>query len=95
MCPAIDAVLVYVNKKWVKLTGEDTPLPQRMPHELDSNAYALHSHGCFQDKEGADIMVSPHCLDERPETPQSAWVLSFLYLNSMTAALQTTTELLM
>lgn len=33
-------------------------------------------------------MVSPYCLDEKSETPQGAWVLSFLYLNSMTAALR-------
>ena len=33
-------------------------------------------------------MVSPYCLDEKSETSQGAWVLSFLYLNSMTAALQ-------
>lgn len=33
-------------------------------------------------------MVFPYCLDEKSETPQGAWVLSFLYLNSMTAALQ-------
>jgi hypothetical protein len=30
MCPAIDAVLEYVNKKWAKLTGEDILLPHRM-----------------------------------------------------------------
>lgn len=37
-------------------------------------------------------MVFPYCLDEKSETPQGAWVLSFLYLNSMADALQKTSN---
>lgn len=54
MCPAIDAVLVYVNKKWTNLTGEDIPLPYRMSDKPGFSVCAFHSHGCFQSVSGQE-----------------------------------------
>lgn len=39
-------------------------------------------------------MAILHCLDEKSETPRGVWILSFLHLISMTAALYTTPDLI-